>query len=157
VIRRLLLAVVAVAFCVAPVAAQTRSVTLLPSTTLAAAVTARAEDFAYVPREAVSLTVEAIFVRAGGGTTAKAWVQTSFDGGTTWVDVMNFAFTTTTGSAVSSVRVTTAVAANYTPTDGTLADNTIKDGLLGDRVRVKWTTTGTYTGASSIKLVGVFQ
>jgi hypothetical protein len=157
VIRRLLLPVLALALCVAPATAQSRSFKLLPQKTLSTAITAAVTDPIAVPPDAVSLSVEAVFVRAGGGTTAKFWVQTSLDGGTTWVDIMCFAFTTTTASAINSVRTTTAVAANYTPTDGTLSDNTIKDGILGDRIRLKYTTVGTYTGASSIAISGVMN
>ena len=85
---------------------------------------------------------------AGGGTTAKAWVQTSFDGGASWNDIANFAFTTTTATRIYHLTAA-AVTAIATPTDGTLADNTAVNGLLGSVVRVKLTTTGTYTGASS--------
>jgi len=87
-----------------------------------------------------------------GGTSVKAWIQTSFDGGTTWVDIANFAFATTTARTMHSVRLATAVAANYTATDGTLADNTIKDGLLGDQLRAKYTTVGTYVGATTLAI-----
>jgi autotransporter adhesin len=96
-----------------------------------------------------SLVLVAIFTRAGGGTTTKAWVQTSFDGGATWMDIHNFAFTTST--ATSAVHLTdAAVTSPATPADGTTADNTAVNGFLGPLLRVKLTTTGTYTGASSI-------
>ncbi len=97
-----------------------------------------------------SLALYCSFVRVGGGTTTKAWVQTTFDG-TNWMDIANFAFTTTTALRayhLSDVSVTSIT----TPTDGTLADNTAVDGFLGPRLRVKLTTTGTYTGASSITI-----
>lgn len=95
------------------------------------------------------------FTYGSGGTTAKFWVQTSFDAGVSWVDIANFALTTSSLRAVSSVRTGTAVAANYTATDGTLADNTIKDGLLGDQLRVKYTTTGTYAGSTTVQIDAV--
>jgi hypothetical protein len=85
---------------------------------------------------------------AGGGTTAKAWVQTSLDGGSTWMDIASFAFTTTTATRAYHLTPA-AVTSIATPTDGSLADNTAVNGFLGDRFRVKLTTTGTYTGASS--------
>jgi hypothetical protein len=100
----------------------------------------------------VVATFQATFTYGSGGTTAKFWLQTSFDAGVTWVDVANFAFTTSTARTIHSVRSATAVAANYVATDGTLADNTIKDGLLGDRLRVKYTTTGTYAGGTTIQI-----
>lgn len=97
----------------------------------------------------------AVFTYGSGGTTAKFWIQTSFDLGVTWVDIANFAFTTSTARILNSVKAQTAVAANYTATDATLADNTIKDGLLGDRLRVKYTTTGTYAGGTTIQIDAV--
>lgn len=103
------------------------------------------------------LLVHASFVYGSGGTSAKYWIQTSLDLGTTWVDVMCFAFATTTAKKVSGVRMDIALAAGITPTDGTLADNTILDGLLGDRLRVKYTTVGTYAGTTTIAIHGTSQ
>jgi hypothetical protein len=104
-----------------------------------------------------SATFQATFTYGAGGTTVKAWVQTSFDGGLTWVDVANFAFTTAAAKKISSVRHYSAVAAAYVPTDGTLADDTIKDGLLGDRLRVRYTSTGTYTGATALAVYALIK
>lgn len=122
---------------------------LLPVHTLAAAETG-ATTSAYNIGAAKYLTARAKFVRAAGGTTTKVWIQTSLDGGTTWFDIMCLAFTTTTATKVSAVTTTTALAAASVPTDGTMADDIILSGLLGDLIRVKYTTTGTYTGASSL-------
>ncbi len=77
-------------------------------------------------------------------------MQTSVDGGASWIDIMNFSFTTAAASKVSAVVGTTALAAAAVPGDGALASNTILSGLLGDRLRLKYVTTGTYTGASSL-------
>jgi hypothetical protein len=100
------------------------------------------------------LVAEAIFLYGSGGTTAKAYVQTSLDGGTTWMDIICFAFTTSALSKVSAVSADIAFAASayvpIAPGDGALADNTSIQGILGDRLRVKYVTTGTYAGASSI-------
>lgn len=101
------------------------------------------------------LTVEAIFTYGSGGTTCKAFIQTSLDGGLTWIDIMCLAFTTATASKVSSVAMTTALAAGITPGDAALADNTILSGLLGDRFRVKVVSAGTYAGGTTLKVTGV--
>lgn len=124
---------------------------------LAAAVTGLVGESVAVPYGARSLAVLANFAYGSGGTATKAYVQTSLDGGATWVDVMAFAFTTSAAKKISAVRDNIALAAAYTPTDGSLTDDTIKDGLLGDRIRVKLTTTGTYAGASSLKLTAHFN
>lgn len=136
-------------------ALQPQVLTLLAAT-LAGAVTDDVTGGVLVPNigRVESLTLQAVFVRAGGGTTAKAWVQTSFDGGTTWVDIANFAFTTTTATRLFHLTPA-AVTSIATPTDGTLADGTAVNGLLGDRFRVKLTTTGTYTGASSFTITAL--
>src|SRR5262245_1246679 len=82
-----------------------------------------------------SLVVLARFHYGSGGTTATFWVQTSLNGGQTWVDIMCFAFTTAGATKVSAVHMHTALAAAVTPTDGALADNTIVNGLLGGYLR----------------------
>ncbi len=102
------------------------------------------------------LVCEAVCVVVGGGTTAKAYVQTSLDQGATWFDIICFAFTTTTASKMASVSASVlfnTVASSYaplTPGNGTLTDNTCLQGLFGDRFRVSYVTTGTYTGASTL-------
>lgn len=94
------------------------------------------------------LVAEAQFVYGSGGSSLKAYVQTSLDQGVTWIDVMSFAFTTATASKVSAVSSTVALAAAVTPTDGSLTDNTILNGLLGDQVRVKYVSLGTYAATT---------
>lgn len=130
-----------------------RALNLL-NVTLAAAVTGVA-GVAVGMAGARYLTVEAILTVVGGGTTVKIWIQTTLDGGVTWIDVMNFAFTNTTASKISAVVASTALAAAGTPGDATLADNTILSGLLGSQFRAKYTTTGTFTGATTLKVTGV--
>lgn len=120
----------------------------LMSATLAAAVTGDVTAGVIPLARTESLTLHAIITVAGGGTTAKAWVQTSFDGGTTWMDIANFAFTTSTATRLFHLTPA-AVTSIATPGDAALADNTAVNGFIGDRLRVKLTTTGTYTGASS--------
>ena len=98
-----------------------------------------------------ALVIEANFVYGSGGTTLKAWVQTSLDGGTSWIDIANFAFTTTSGRKVTTLDLDAVVTA-VVPTDGTLGDDAIVDGILGDTFRVKLTTTGTYAGGTTLDI-----
>jgi hypothetical protein len=122
--------------------------------TLAAAVTAGTYGEQNVNLEHIeSLALFCEFVRAGGGTTAKAWVQTSFDG-VNWMDIANFAAATTSLNRAYNLTAV-AVTSIATPTDGTLADNTCVNGFLGPRFRVKMTTVGTYTGASYFKITAL--
>jgi hypothetical protein len=123
---------------------------------MTAATIAAAETVTTTPIESLTgakyLVAQAKFVYAAGGTTCKAFVQTSLDQGVTWIDIMCFAFTTATASKVSAVSSDIALTAGTTPGDGTLADNTIVNGLLGDRFRVKYISTGTYTGATTLEV-----
>jgi hypothetical protein len=96
-----------------------------------------------------SLTLHATFTYGSGGTNATAYVQTSLDGGASWVDIASFQFTTT--SAKRAYHLTAAAVTSITtPTEGTLTANTAVNGLLGDRYRVKLTTTGTYAGGTTL-------
>lgn len=83
------------------------------------------------------------------GTSAKAWLQTSLDQGTTWFDIACASLGGTTGAIRHGIdgRVTRQ---NLVPTDGALADNTVLDGVLGNRFRWKITTTGTFGPGSTL-------
>ena len=97
-----------------------------------------------IDEEVNLVSVQANFTWGSGGTTCKAFVQTTLDGGLSWFDIMCFAFTTASAKKISAVKMWTALAAAYTPLDGTLTDDTIKDGVIGDRLRVKMILAGTY-------------
>ena len=103
-----------------------------------------------IPMGASVIVAQAAFARAAGGTTCDVFVQTSVDNGSTWIDIIQFAFATTTVTKISGVRPYIALAANVTPSDGGLSDNTILDGMIGDRLRVKTVVVGTYLGASTL-------
>ncbi len=129
---------------------------LLKQTTIAEAVAGQVGSAIAIPPDAKALLIEAQFVRAGGGTTVKAWVQTRIKDGT-WRDIACFAFLTTTLTKFCAVRMDIALAPATLVSDGALTDDTILDGLLGDEMRVKYTTTGTYTGASHLTLLGTVK
>lgn len=127
---------------------------LLPTTTIGAAVAATATGTVTRLGGMRAVAVQATFAYGAGGTTTKAFIQTSFDGGTTWADIMCFAFTTSALTRFASVFQEIIFAASpYAPvalTDGSLGDNTCVQGFLGDRLRLKYVTTGTYTGLTSL-------
>jgi hypothetical protein len=97
-----------------------------------------------------SVVAQANFTYGSGGTTATAWLQTSVDGGATWIDVVNWAFTTSSLRALANLSSLTPITTIYTATDGTLSSNTCKDGIIGEKWRVKYTTTGTYAGGTQL-------
>jgi hypothetical protein len=138
------------------VAARNASKTLV-NIALSAATT-HVSDAVAVPEAGSVLSIESVFVRAAGGTTTKVYIQTSLDGGTTWFDVAQHDFATTTASKLSAVNRCIAPATQaVAPGDGALTADTIVQGILGDRVRAKVAVVGTYTGASSLKVVAVFN
>lgn len=95
-----------------------------------------------------TLLVQARLAYGSGGTTVKAYLQTTIDQGATWVDIACFAFTTASASRLINL-VRTPVTSPVTPGDGVLADNTTVDGILGERLRLKVVVAGTY-GASTV-------
>ncbi len=99
-----------------------------------------------------SAIIQANFTYGSGGTSVDAWVQTSIDDGLTWADVANFHFTTSSARFLFNLSALTPVTVQYTPTDGALAANTAKDGLLGAIWRVKSTSVGTYAGGTTLRV-----
>jgi hypothetical protein len=125
--------------------------TLLAPLTITTALSATAGTAVTKLFGAKYLVVEAIFLYGSGGTTVKAYIQTSLDLGVTWFDIICFAFTTSAASKVAAVSSDiTSGAAPIAAAEATLADNTLNNGILGDRFRVKYVTTGTYAGATSL-------
>ncbi len=103
-------------------------------------------------RNPQSAVIQGALTYGSGGTTARAWVQTSIDGGVTWIDVADFSFTTSSARFIYNLSAQTPVTTQYTATDGTLSANTSKDGILGQTWRVKYTTTGTYAGSTTLRI-----
>ena len=104
---------------------------------------------------AVSLQVRLAY--GSGGTTARAYVQTSLDQATTWVDVACILFGTASEVDIVNLSGLTPKTSEATPTDGALADDTCVDGVLGDRLRCKVVTTGTYAGSTVLSFRGVVR
>jgi hypothetical protein len=126
------------------------SATMLANLTLTTAVTAQTTGTlqfgrGFAPTNAL---VQGTFTYGSGGTSADAWVQSSADGGSTWTDIAEFHFTTASARFSYNLSSLTPVTSQYTPTDGTLAANTAKDGMIGALWRVKYTTAGTYAGTT---------
>jgi hypothetical protein len=54
------------------------------------------------------LTAQGNFVAGGGGSTVTAFLQTSLDGGVTWIDIASFAFTTSSLRKIFSLTTATS-------------------------------------------------
>jgi hypothetical protein len=99
------------------------------------------------------IIMSSVFDYGSGGTTAKAWLQMSFDNGATWKDVINHAFLLADLSPTSVISSDVAPAAQaFAGTDGALADNTVHNGAIGGLCRVKVITTGTYAGSTTLNV-----
>ncbi len=90
------------------------------------------------------------FAYGSGGTSLKVYVQTSLDQGATWVDVACAAFLVASATKVLNLSGLTPKTTAATPSDGAMTDDTALDGVLGDRWRVKITSTGTYAGSTTL-------
>lgn len=102
-----------------------------------------------------SLLLLASFDYGSGGTSVTAYVQTKI--GDTWVDVCTFQFTTSDAAKVANLSALTPVTTLYTPTDGSLTANTVKDGILGRLWRVKYTSVGDYAGGTRLVIDAYFN
>lgn len=96
----------------------------------------------------LAATVQLRLAYGSGGTSVRAYVQTSLDQGSTWVDLACVLFGTASEVAVLNFSGLTPKTTAVVPTDGSLADDTAIDGILGDRFRVKIVSTGTYAGST---------
>jgi hypothetical protein len=106
-----------------------------------------------------TLTLQCNLTWGSGGTTVDADLQTSLDGGTTWVDIANCNFSTIAASkrliwTLESSLVAAPVQVT-TPTDGTMTANTALSGVYGTLFRIKYQTTGTFAGGTSLRIDAV--
>ena len=86
------------------------------------------------------------FQWGSGGATVKVYIQTSLDQGATAIDL--WCFTAGTASKTRARRLKPD-GNEVTPADGALADDTVAAGIvLGDRLRAKVVSTGTYAGST---------
>ena len=98
----------------------------------------------------LAATLSVNFTYGSGGTTLKVIVETSLDQGTTCLEVYRAAFTTAGGQRVVNVSALTPKTMPLTP--AALSDDTVMDGVFGDRWRARKIVTGTYAGNSSVSV-----
>lgn len=84
------------------------------------------------------------FDYGSGGTTCVVVIQTSVNQGEDWIDVARFDFAQVDRKAVATVSAAPSDVAAI----AALAAEGIQNGILGDRLRAKVTSTGTYAGTS---------
>jgi len=101
---------------------------------------------------ALGATIEANFVYGSGGDTLKVIVETTLNQGITWIEIARLAFAQASAEKVINLSALTPVTTVYAPT--ALSDDTVKDGILGDRFRAR-TLKGAgaaYAGNTSLSL-----
>lgn len=97
---------------------------------------------------AAAVTLFCNFTYGSGGTTCAAIVQTSLDG-TNWIDIARFDFTTASAAKRCNLSGLTPVAVAAV---AVLSAEGQTDGILGDRLRAKVTSTGTYAGNTAVSV-----
>jgi uncharacterized protein YjlB len=125
---------------------------LLPATVITAAGTLLSQVFdtkANGQKLPLNMAAQANLAYGSGGTTIDVYIQTSYDQGATWCDVMNFHFTTANARSVGNVNRQTAVVP-VAATDGSLTANTKNDGVVGRLWRAKVVSVGTYAGNTTL-------
>ena len=148
-IRRFLLLAIAAVLGSTPAAAMN----LLPATTITTAISpAQVSSVIKLNGAPRNLTAQFNFTYGSGGTTADAYLQTSLDGGLTWTDIANFHVTTSSARKIINLNSQTAETTQITPTDGSMTSNTAQDGVLGPQLRVKYQSTGTYAGGTTLQI-----
>ena len=107
----------------------------------AALVSDTSVDNVEIDADTSEVIIHSNFDYGSSGTDFEAEVSTSLDGGTTWVEVYVHAGTTSDERKV--VVLKSAAVAAY---DGTtaVADDALKDGIIGTLWRCRVTTNGTY-------------
>lgn len=128
-----------------------RSLDVSDPLTITAAATVTG-DSVRIPSNATSLTLYSNFDYGSGGTTVKVYLQTTFDGGDTWVDIAQHAFATADAKKISKVTRNVAAAAGSSAVDAALSDNTILEGIVGTHARIKVVSDGTYAGSTTLTL-----
>jgi hypothetical protein len=126
--------------------------TILANVGITTAVTALTTPVVKFDSKPISVALQCNFTWGSGGTTMNAWVQTTLDGGATWTDVANFSLTTSSARKIVNLSSLTPETTQVTPSDGALAANTAQDGIVGSQWRVKYTTTGTYAGNTTLRV-----
>jgi hypothetical protein len=92
-------------------------------------------------------TLQGNLTWGSGGTSIKAIWETTLDQGVTWIEVCRMAFGVASEENVVNLSGLTPVGV-YTPV--ALADDAVKDGIFGNRWRVRILTVGVYAGNTSI-------
>jgi hypothetical protein len=88
------------------------------------------------------------FSPTGDGTTCAVILDTTVDEGQTWIDIARLDFTTTAALGIG----TNTTLANVPPAVLTALTTGQTRPFLGNRIRARVTTTGTYSAGSNVRI-----
>lgn len=151
--KRFLLAMALVLGLIAP--AHALKMLLLPITTAIGTTSSGTYQFRGGPggqETDTNMIIKCTFTYGSGGTSVDAYIQTSIDGGSTWMDVVHCSFTTSSLTNIYNLSSNTVHTTAVVPTDGALTANTSVDGIIGMMWRVKYVTVGTYAGGTVLNV-----
>lgn len=94
------------------------------------------------------LSCQVRFAYGSGGTKTNVYLQTSVDQGQSFFDIANIAFTTSSGVELINLSGLNSVTTPVAAVNLALADNTVLNGPLGDRLQAVVVSTGTYGGGT---------
>lgn len=94
------------------------------------------------------LSCQVRFFYGSGGTKTNVYLQSSIDGGQSFFDLANIAFTTSAGTEIVNLSGLNSVTTPTAPTNLALSDNTSFNGPMGDRLQAVVVSTGTYGGST---------
>jgi hypothetical protein len=107
------------------------------------------------PMLPAQVLVQETFTYGSGGASVDAFLQTSYDAGGTWNDVIHFAQLLLASKRVLWGLASTPPAAAVDVSagdDGTILANTLVPGVFGSWWRVKYIVAGTYAGGTILRL-----
>jgi hypothetical protein len=120
---------------------------LYPTTITAALTGATPGGTIKFPKVPKNLCIQYNFDYGSGGTSGDFHIETSLDGGTTWIEIALMVVTTADLREVFNLSSLTPLTTMYDA--GTaLSDDTAKDGILGNQFRANITTIGTYAATT---------
>lgn len=105
----------------------------------------------------LAASLQARFQYGSGGTLCKVYFQTSFDQEQIPIDISCIVFGLASEVEFINLSALTPKATQTQPTDGSLADDTAIDGVLGDRLRIKVISTGTYATSTLLSASAIVR
>ena len=92
-----------------------------------------------------AVTLDVAFAYGSGGTALVVVIETRLGAGGGWIEIARFDFATATARKVATLN---ALAAKAVSAVAALGAEGVFDGVLGDALRARVTSTGTYAGST---------